>query len=157
MFTSGVAELTRHRAEQMVREWVTAGDLRRGQAQSMVKDLVDWSRQNRRELISFVQSEIQSQIAALGLPSKREVDRLERRVARLEERVKSGGAGAGSTGTRPRKKATSRSGAAGTKATTRSTAAKSTASKKTATRRATGGSETTPKPATPPDPTTNAE
>ena len=70
MFGSGVAELTRNRAEQIAR------------------DLVERSKQNRDELMRMVRGEIQSQIASLGVPSKRDVERLQRRVERLEGQVK---------------------------------------------------------------------
>lgn len=70
LFGSGVAELTRNRAEQLAR------------------DLVERSKQNRDEIVKLVRSEIQNQIANLGVPSKRDVERLERRVARLETQLK---------------------------------------------------------------------
>jgi phage shock protein A len=70
LFGSGVAELTRHRAEQLAR------------------DLVERSKQNRDELMRMIRSEIQNQIASLGVSSKRDVERLERRVARLEVQLK---------------------------------------------------------------------
>lgn len=70
MFGSGVAELTRHRAEQIAR------------------DLVERSKQNRDEVMRLVKGEIQNQIASLGVPSKRDIERLQRRVERLEGQVK---------------------------------------------------------------------
>jgi polyhydroxyalkanoate synthesis regulator phasin len=70
LFGSGVAELTRHRAEQLAR------------------DLVERSKQNRDEVLKLIRGEIQNQIASLGVPSKRDIERLERRVARLETQVK---------------------------------------------------------------------
>ncbi len=70
LFGSGVAELTRNRAEQLAR------------------DLVERSKQNRDEILRLVKGEIQSQIAALGVPSKRDMERLQRRVERLEGQVK---------------------------------------------------------------------
>ena len=70
LFGSGVAELTRHRAEQLAR------------------DLLERSKQNRDEMLKLVRSEIQNQIAHLGVPSKRDVERLERRVTRLEAQLK---------------------------------------------------------------------
>jgi polyhydroxyalkanoate synthesis regulator phasin len=85
LFTSGVAELTRHRAEQIVKELVQQGDVRREQASAVVRDILDASRQSRHEFVRFVRSEIQAQIANLGVASKRDVERLERRVARLEQ------------------------------------------------------------------------
>lgn len=70
LFGSGMAELTRHRAEQLAR------------------DLVERSKQNRDELLRLIRGEIQNQIQSLGLVTKRDLDRLERRVGRLETQVK---------------------------------------------------------------------
>jgi polyhydroxyalkanoate synthesis regulator phasin len=88
LFTSGVAELTRHRAEQIVKDLVQRGDVGREQASSAVRDIMDISRQSRQELIGFVRGEIRAQVANLGLASTRDVERLERRIARLEARGK---------------------------------------------------------------------
>ena len=88
LFTSGVAELTRHRAEQIVKDLVQRGDVRREQASAAVREIMDASRQSRQELIRFVRGEIQAQVANLGVPSKRDLERLERRIARLESQGK---------------------------------------------------------------------
>jgi cell division protein FtsB len=70
LFGSGVAELTRHRAEQLAR------------------DLVERSKQNRDELLKLIRGEIQNQIQALGVATTRDLERLERRVTRLEGQIK---------------------------------------------------------------------
>jgi polyhydroxyalkanoate synthesis regulator phasin len=70
LFGSGVAELTRHRAEQLARE------------------LLERSKQNRDEVMRLVRGEIQNQIKSLGVVSKRDVERLERRITRLEAQIK---------------------------------------------------------------------
>ena len=88
MFGSGVVELTRYRAEQMVKGLVSSGELSPGGASSLVQELVERSRQTSRELTKFVREEIKNQIEGLGLASKREIERLERRVARLEDNLK---------------------------------------------------------------------
>jgi hypothetical protein len=49
---------------------------------------MDASRQSRQELIRFVRGEIRAQIANLGVASKRDLERLERRIARLESQGK---------------------------------------------------------------------
>lgn len=96
LFGSGVAELTRHRAEQMV------------------KELLESSKQNRNAVMRLIRTEIQNQIASLGLATKRDIERLERRVARLEEAAKSRKK-TSAPRKRPAKKATSaaRGGSAG--------------------------------------------
>lgn len=84
LFTTGVAELTRYRAEQVVRDLVKNGDVRREQASTLVRELLDRNRQNRKELVDFLRGEMQHQVEALGLATKRDLERLERRITRLE-------------------------------------------------------------------------
>jgi polyhydroxyalkanoate synthesis regulator phasin len=128
LFTSGLAEMTRHRAEDLVRSWARSGETTREQAQAMAHDLMEWSRQNRKELARFVKSEIEIQVAALGVATKRDVERLERRVATLERAVRSAPEQAAAPSTRK------------TTRTARKTARKKTAAKKTTRRSASGGS-----------------
>lgn len=85
---SGVAELTKARAEQIVKDLVKRGEVGREQASQVVKDLMDRSKDNRKEIGAFVRGEIRSQIESLGLATKRDAERLERRIARLEEHAK---------------------------------------------------------------------
>ena len=84
LFTTGVAELTRYRAEQVVRDLVKTGDVRREQASGLVRDLLERNRQNRKELLDFLRAEMQHQVESLGLATRRDLAQLERRVARLE-------------------------------------------------------------------------
>jgi polyhydroxyalkanoate synthesis regulator phasin len=86
LITSGVVELTRNRAEAIVRDLIKSGELPGGQAAQAVRDLMERSKQNRNEILNLVRSEIRNQIEAIGLASKRDIARLERRVARLEDR-----------------------------------------------------------------------
>jgi polyhydroxyalkanoate synthesis regulator phasin len=88
LFTSGVAELTRNRAERLVKDLVSSGDVPHGQAGSLVREILKRSTENRRELVAFVRGEIENQVQNLGLASRRDVERLERKVARLEERAR---------------------------------------------------------------------
>jgi polyhydroxyalkanoate synthesis regulator phasin len=126
LFASGVAEITRHRAEELVRSWSRGGDAPREQIQETVRELMDWSRQNRKELARIVRAEIETQIASLGVARTRDVEGLERRLDKLESqlaaqrRTRAGGA----------RKSTSTGGARKSKGTGR--ARKSTRSRKTA-------------------------
>jgi polyhydroxyalkanoate synthesis regulator phasin len=90
LFTSGVAELTRHRAEQIVKTMMS--DSSGAGASAMVRQLVETSRHNRRELLRLIGAEIRDQVESLGLATARDLDRLERRLERLEERVRSSSA-----------------------------------------------------------------
>jgi polyhydroxyalkanoate synthesis regulator phasin len=117
LFGSGIAELTRSKAESIVKDMVKAGEVKRKQAAGLVKELLEASRENRKELMKLLRSEIQNQIATVGVATKKDFERMERRVKRLEDNLPA----------RSRKKST--------KKTTR----KKTTAKKTTT----GGSSTT--------------
>ncbi|MGH2787952.1 MAG: phasin family protein [Actinomycetota bacterium] len=112
LFGSGVAELTKSRAEQIVKELVSAGDVRRKQASGLVKELLEASRDNRKELIRLLRSEVQTQIEAVGLATKRDMERLDRRVKRLEDNMKATRKKTTRTKSSA-KKSTSKSGGAG--------------------------------------------
>ena len=136
LFGSGIAELTRNRAEQMVKDLVKAGDIRREQAQGAVRDMLAMARANRKELLGLVRAEIQDQIASLGVANSREVERLERRVARLEDENR-------------KLRSEARSGAAARPASKKKTTAKKTAGKKTTARKSPATSKKTPAGRTP--------
>jgi polyhydroxyalkanoate synthesis regulator phasin len=108
-------ELRRSQARQIVSELVAQGQLARDQATSTVDDMLDMSRRRREELRSFVQSEIQRQVRALGIATRDDLDRLERKIA-----AQSG----------PAKRTASKP------VTAKKTAAKKSAAKKTAAKKA---------------------
>ena len=108
-FTSGVAEMTKNRAEDLVRNWVQGSDVRLEQTQRMVKDLIDWSTQNRKEIVAVVRKEIESQLSGVGVATRRDVERLERRVERLEQDLRSQAVSAAASKKTPRRKTTAKS------------------------------------------------
>ena len=121
LITSGVVELTRNRAEAIVRDLIKSGDLSGGQATQAVKDLMERSKQNRDEILNLIRSEIRNQTESIGLASRRDIERLERRVARLEDRPT-----APTTAQKSRKKTHKKSHKKTSKKTTKKTAEKTT-------------------------------
>ena len=79
---AGVAftQMTRDRAEAIVREFVRAGELQAEQTQNAVEDLIDRSRRNTERLAEIVRREIRQQISNLGVATKDDLARLERRI-----------------------------------------------------------------------------
>jgi polyhydroxyalkanoate synthesis regulator phasin len=147
--------MTQARAEEVIRDLVRAGEVQAEQAQSVVDELVDRSRRNSERLIDAVRSEIRQQVASLGLATKDDVERLERRIADVataqgtgrtrtrkaaaKTTIKKGGARKKAT-KKAAKKATKKAPArktTATKATTRKSTAKKTSTKKSPARKAT--------------------
>ena len=73
-------DMTRERAEVMVKEWVDAGDLGRGRAQKAVEQVLERSRKASDELRAMVRKEIGDQLAALGVATREDIARLEAKI-----------------------------------------------------------------------------
>lgn len=74
-------QLTRARAEAIVKDLVRAGELQREQTQDRVEDLLERSRKNTDQLRDLVRKEIREQLAAIGLATKDDIARLERKFS----------------------------------------------------------------------------
>lgn len=83
---AGIAftQLTKAKAEAIVRELVKAGDVQREQAQERAEDLLDRSRKSTEGLVGIVRREIGQQLSSIGFATKEDLDAFE---ARLESRL----------------------------------------------------------------------
>src|SRR5688500_8497527 len=79
---AGIAftQMTAERAENIVRDLVKAGEVQTEQAQQLVEEVLDRSRQNSERLLELVRNEITQQVSNLGLASRDDVERLVRRL-----------------------------------------------------------------------------
>ena len=125
---AGIAftQLTRQRAEEIVRDLVKAGEVQSDQAQQAVQELVDRSRENTERFVSVVRKEIRDQVGNLGLATRDDIARLERRIDGLR------GGGTGATKKAPAQKSAARKTAARKTAAKKAPVKKSSAAKKTA-------------------------
>jgi polyhydroxyalkanoate synthesis regulator phasin len=73
-------QLTRARAEGIVKDLVKAGEVQREQTQDRVEDLLERSRKNTDALRDLVRKEIREQLASIGLATKDDIARLERKL-----------------------------------------------------------------------------
>src|SRR3954466_13536140 len=73
-------QLTRAKAEELVKEWVKAGEVQRDQVQDRVDDILDKSRKNSEQFFDMIRKEISTQLAALGLATKQDLADLEARL-----------------------------------------------------------------------------
>lgn len=81
---SGVAEIPRRQAERFARSLAKRGDLRLSQVSTLAESIVERSRSNAEMVRSIIRSEIRRQVRALGLATKDDLERLSRRIQRLE-------------------------------------------------------------------------
>lgn len=89
---SGLTQVTRQRAEQIVRSLVKQGELAADTMEKNVEELVRRSEENRKAVLAIVKSETERAVGRLGLARQRDIERLQRKVDRLEGKVSGGGA-----------------------------------------------------------------
>src|ERR1700730_15316183 len=79
---AGIAftQMTRAKAEEIVKELVTAGEVQRDQMQSQVDEIIERSRRNTDQLLALVRQEVSAQFAQLGLVTKEDLESLARRL-----------------------------------------------------------------------------
>lgn len=157
-----LGQITRARAEEIMREMMSGGDVSRAQAQEWVDEMADRSRKATEGLVDMIRSEVTNQMEALGIdPEKlaRQAADILRRSAEAGRRVMedvaqqrrggrpSGAGRAGAPAPAPApapKKAAAKKAAPGRTAAAKKTAAKKsaatgTAAKKSAPRKAAAG------------------
>jgi polyhydroxyalkanoate synthesis regulator phasin len=130
---TALTQITRSRAEELVRELIKAGELERHRAQDWVEDLMKASRDRSEALVGTVRGEVRQQLKELGFTN---VDDLAKKVADIL--AKSSEAGRKAThrpagkakNTSPKKTGPGKTGSAKT------TAHKATGTKKAAAKKA---------------------
>jgi polyhydroxyalkanoate synthesis regulator phasin len=125
-----LTQITRARAEELVRELIKTGEFERHRAQDWVEDLVKVSRERSEALVSTVRGEVTQQLKELGLSN---VDDLAKRVADVLARSQA----AGRTATHRSKKSGKSGSKKGTGPSSSSRPAKKPAAKKPAGKKAT--------------------
>jgi polyhydroxyalkanoate synthesis regulator phasin len=75
----------RDRAQRIVSDLAQRGESRAKELQKAAREIADRSARSRREFGSLIQKEIRRQIKALGLATRDDIDRLQRRVRDLEK------------------------------------------------------------------------
>src|SRR5579862_6487137 len=123
-----LTQITRSRAEEVVRDLIHTGELESNRAQDWVEDLVRNSRQRSEAFVGTVRSEVRRQLDELGL---NDVNDLARRVAEVLDKAESAArratGGAGRRAGRARSAGKRAAGAAKASTAKRATGAKKTA------------------------------
>jgi polyhydroxyalkanoate synthesis regulator phasin len=73
-------QTTRAKAEEVVSNLVRSGELQTEQTQQQVQELMERSRENTDRVVKAVRGEVMSQLSTLGLATKADLAKLERKV-----------------------------------------------------------------------------
>ncbi|HMK10859.1 MAG TPA: phasin family protein [Acidimicrobiales bacterium] len=71
---------TRSKAEEIVNSLVRQGELQTEQTQQQVQELVDRSRDNTERMVKAMHAEVLTQLSSLGVATKKDLARLERKI-----------------------------------------------------------------------------
>ena|ERR1700686_5162032 len=85
---TALTQITRARAEELVRELIKAGELERHRAQDWVEELVKASRDRSEALVATVRGEVRQQLKEVGFTN---VDDLAKKVADILARSSAAG------------------------------------------------------------------
>ncbi len=133
-----IGEVTRERAEAIVRDLIDAGDLRREQFEAWVDRLLEWGRAATEAMVEAVRTEVSNQLTSRGLVSQEDMSRLDARLDDLAGQLRAAASAparrARKTAETVKKRAPAKRGRA-KKTATKKTASKKTASKKTASKK----------------------
>ena len=73
--------LSRTQARRLAGDFVTQGELARDQISAAVDEMLDISRRRTEELSKLIRTEVRRQLGVLGIATKEDLARLERKVA----------------------------------------------------------------------------
>jgi polyhydroxyalkanoate synthesis regulator phasin len=130
---TALTQITRSRAEELVRELIKAGELERHRAQDWVEDLVKTSRDRSEALVDTVRGEVRHQLKELGFTN---VDDLAKKVADILARTSAAGRQATHRPAGKAKKTSPKKGGPGKSGPAKGSAAKSTTRKSSGTKKA---------------------
>jgi polyhydroxyalkanoate synthesis regulator phasin len=98
------SQMTRARAEAIVKDLVKAGEVQREQRQQRIEELLDRSRKNTEELLGTVRKELSQQLASLGVATKADLRKLEAKVDALAKKGSNSSSTSAATSAAPAKK-----------------------------------------------------
>jgi polyhydroxyalkanoate synthesis regulator phasin len=130
---TALTQITRSRAEELVRELIKAGELERHRAQEWVEDLVKMSRDRSEALVGAVRGEVRQQLKELGFTN---VDDLAKKVADILARSSAAGRKATHRAAGKSKKSSSKKSTASKSGPAKSAARKAPGTKKAAAKKA---------------------
>ncbi len=81
----GLVALTTEKIEESVKEIVKKGELSEKEGKELASELVEKSKQVRKEWGDRIEKMVADTLQKLNIPNRREIDELKQRVARLEQ------------------------------------------------------------------------
>lgn len=88
-FGLGLLSLTKEKAEEFVDDLIKRGELSRKEKFKMVDKLLKEAERQEEELVQRINSSIHKIITDLGLPTKKDIDGISKRLEEIEKKISS--------------------------------------------------------------------
>jgi len=82
----GAITITKEKAEQIVDELVKKGELAKDERSKAIQDLLKKAEEQEKILIDKVSAEVNRAIEKLGIPTKKDIERLEKKIDELQKK-----------------------------------------------------------------------
>ena len=83
----GVLSLTKEKAEELVDDLIKRGEVAREERFKMVDKLLKEAEKQEEELVRKISETVQKVITDIGLPTKKDLDEISKRLEEIEKRV----------------------------------------------------------------------
>jgi polyhydroxyalkanoate synthesis regulator phasin len=83
----GLFSLTKEKAEEFVDDLIKRGEVTREERFKVVDKLLEQAEKQERELVGKISETVQKVITDIGLPTKKELDEISKRLEEIEKRV----------------------------------------------------------------------
>ncbi|WP_434512127.1 phasin family protein [Desulfitobacterium sp. AusDCA] len=83
----GLAIVSKEQIEKVVDELVKKGDVSVAESKDLIHELVEKGEEQQKELNSKIKDQIQKLFTELNVPTQADIDRLEKRIANLENQL----------------------------------------------------------------------
>jgi len=83
----GLFSLTKEKAEEFVDDLIKRGEVTREERFKVVDKLLEQAEKQERELVGKISETVQKVITDLGLPTKKELDEISKRLEEIEKRI----------------------------------------------------------------------
>ena len=88
LFGLGVLAITEEKLNRVTKEFIKKGKMKKPEAKKFVREVLENSKKQQRELQKRIEKETKKAMRAIGVPSQAEIKKLEKRIKALEKKVK---------------------------------------------------------------------
>lgn len=81
----GLISLTREKAEEFAKELIKKGELSENEKAKFIKDVLEQSEKRKTEIEEKIEKTVETVIAKMNIPSKKEFEELKKKVEELSQ------------------------------------------------------------------------